>query len=61
MFYHCGAQPEAPSDRLISVIAHLIGQPTRQIVVDLLLRVLAIALILGLILGLLPAMVEASS
>jgi hypothetical protein len=61
MFYHCGAQPEASSDRLIAVIAHLIGQPTRRIVVDLLLRVLAIALILGLILGLLPAMVEASS
>jgi hypothetical protein len=43
------------------VIAHLIGQPTHRIVVDLLLRVLAIALVLGLILGLLPAMVEASS
>lgn len=60
VFYTCPAQPYGPLDRLTHVIVPPTGQPSRRLLVELLLRALAIAVTLGLILGLLPAMVEAS-
>jgi hypothetical protein len=60
LFYSCPAQPQGWPDRLNHVIVPPTGQPSRRLLVELLLRALAIAVTLGLILGLLPAMVEAS-
>jgi hypothetical protein len=42
------------------VIADPVRRPWRRILVDLLLRVVAIAFVMGLVLVLLPAMVEAA-